>query len=159
VHPGLGESEKRAVSIGGGLTHRLNLSDGYLIKDNHVKSVEKELGISRYRALGIAIERVMKHRAGGNRKLFVEVEVWNLAEALLAARKDVNAILIDNRKPNEIKEIVTEVRKANSKVIIEASGGIKSKNIAKFLATGVDFVSMSELTLASKPVDISLELV
>jgi len=154
-HPLLSLSEKRAVEAGGGFSHRLSLSDGYLIKNNHISAIAKEKNCkSRAHAVEIAIQRALSAR--GNKRAFVEVEVESVPEAKSAAKTSVDAILIDNQTIANAKKTVSAVRSVNKKVIIEASGGITPKNISSYLKTGCDFVSMSHLALKSRPLNLHL---
>lgn len=147
--PGLLYSEKRAVMIGGCMTHRINLSDGYLIKDNHLVFLEN---------VKEAIGKISKKARG-----FVEIEVSDFDVAVAAAKtfKKLGlkgGILLDNMGIKEVKKAVNGIRKINGHIIIEASGGIDEKNIGDYLKTGVDFVSTSILVTNAPKVDMSLEL-
>lgn len=168
THPCLQFSEKRAVQVGGGFTHRLNLADGFLIKDSHIAAVAMELfgkqkkyaEKQKIAAIREAIMRCVEYRR--SRVSFpIEVEVESLAQALAAveAKKKTgapDAILLDNQTPKQIQKIVRAVRRIDNTILIEASGGINEKNIPAFLRAGVDVVSMSELTLHAKPLDFNL---
>jgi len=149
--PGLSDSEKRAVAAGGCLTHRMSLADGILIKDNHIAAIMKKRGCRREEAVRIAVSSFP-------RSSFVEVEVSSLTEAVAAAKAGAKAILADNVSPAKLRSIAGAARKANRKIIIEASGGITLKNAGAYLRAGADFVSTSELTMKIEPADLSLEL-
>jgi len=153
--PGLLFSEKRAVALGGCLPHRINLSDGILIKDNHIDG----LGGRRLDAIRTAILRADGFRTGKN--LPIEIEVDTMEEARFAAEEledmqGPNIILLDNMRPQEVKRAVGLIRAANSEVIIEASGGITEENIKDYLEAGADCVSTS-LFLSAKPCKFKLE--
>jgi len=146
--PGLLYFDKKAVSLGGGDTHRLHLDDMILIKDNHIRiagSVEKAV-------------RTAKEKASFSKK--VEVEVSNIEEALAAARAGADIIMLDNFSPNQIKRAIGKMKKAGflGKVLLEASGGITAENIVAYASTGVDIVSLGEITDSPKALDISLEI-
>lgn len=146
--PGLLYFDKKAVSLGGGDAHRLHLDDMILIKDNHIRiagSVEKAV-------------RTAKEKASFSKK--VEVEVSNIEEALAAARAGADIIMLDNFSPNQIKRAIGKMKKAGflGKVLVEASGGITAENIVAYASTGVDIVSLGEITDSPKALDISLEI-
>jgi nicotinate-nucleotide pyrophosphorylase (carboxylating) len=146
--PGLLYFDKKAVLIGGGDTHRLHLDDMVLIKDNHIKVAG---GIEE------AVEKV-REKASFSKK--IEVEVTRVEDVLAAAKAGVDIIMLDNFSPNQIKEAIRLLRKAGffGKVLLEASGGITAKNVMTFALTGVDIVSLGEITDSPKALDISLEI-
>jgi len=146
--PGLRYFDKKAVKIGGGDTHRLRLDDCILIKDNHIAIAG---GVKE------AINRAKK-AASFTKK--IEVEVQKIEDALIAARKGVDIIMLDNMKPKEIKEILKKLEEEGlrSKVSIEVSGGITPDNVKEYAETGVDIVSSGCLTHSVKALDISLEI-
>ncbi|MBU1198144.1 carboxylating nicotinate-nucleotide diphosphorylase [Candidatus Micrarchaeota archaeon] len=154
THPLLSDSEKRAVKVGGGLTHRLSLADGYLIKENHVAALAREQRVSYLNALRIAVQKVRGHR--GKRSPVVEVEVRSMREALAAAEERPDALLLDNLSPYHVRRIARVLRRKYPSLILEASGGITEKNASSYLKAGADFVSSSALTLRAKPIDLSL---
>ncbi|MEM3399389.1 MAG: hypothetical protein QXP42_01005 [Candidatus Micrarchaeia archaeon] len=170
-HPGLLLSEKRAVSIGGGFTHRVSLSDGYLIKDHHIDAVGAELfgqgkfvEERRVAATQEAIRRAEEHRKKKGLSCPIIVEVISLEQAVAAAkifteRGVPDAILIDNKTPEEVKKIVQEVRPISKDIKIEASGGITPYNIEEYLNAGVDVVSMSYLILGATDIDFYFSIV
>ena len=133
--PGLRLFEKYAVVVGGGYNHRLNLSDGILIKDNHIIAVG---------SVTKAIESVRKAGAG----LPLEIEVDNINQIREALEANVDGFLLDNMNPQTIKESVSLIRASENgnDIFIEASGGITLKNIHPFLETGVNAVSIGALT-------------
>jgi len=146
--PGLLYFDKKAVSIGGGDTHRLHLDDMILIKDNHIKvagSVEK------------AIKKV-REKASFSKK--IEVEVAGIKDVLATAKTGVDIIMMDNFSPSQIKKAIELLKKAGflGKVLLEVSGGITAENILAFASTGVDIVSLGEITDSVKALDISLEI-
>jgi nicotinate-nucleotide pyrophosphorylase (carboxylating) len=146
--PGLLYFDKKAVMIGGGDTHRLHLDDMVLIKDNHIAiagSVEK------------AVKRV-KATVSFSKK--VEIEVTSVEDALSAAEMGVDIVMLDNFSPQQIVKTVKLLKKSGlyGKVLLEASGGITTKNVIAFASTGVDIVSLGEITDSLKALDISLEI-
>ncbi len=160
THPLLSPSEKRAVFVGGGLTHRWSLADGYLVKENHVFALSKQEKIPYLQALKLAVRKAKKHTAirPSNRLFFVEVEVRSFEEAVAAASEGPDALLVDNCAPREVKRIVAMVRKSHPRILVEASGGITEGNAGAYLKAGADFVSTSALTLRAKPIDLTLLL-
>jgi nicotinate-nucleotide pyrophosphorylase (carboxylating) len=144
--PGMRELEKYAVKTGGGQNHRMNLSDGILIKDNHLAIMEKQ-GIS----LAEAVKKAKK-KAPADIKVEVEVQTPHAAEQAAAAGADI--IMLDNMKPADMKKAVKLV---NKRTLIEASGGITLNNVRAAAETGVDFISIGALTHSVKALDISLE--
>jgi len=149
--PMLSDSEKRAVRVGGCLTHRIDLSGGILIKDNHIAAIMKNMGVRKEEAIRIAARSF-------KRTDFVEIEVSSVSQAVAATKAGAAAILADNVSPAELRKIAGAARKMNKKMIIEASGGITLANAGKYLKAGADFVSTSELTMAIEPADLSLEI-
>ena len=145
-----GTIDKKAMAIGGGLTHRLSLKDGILIKDSHLKLT------SIPQALKIILPQ-MNHQ-------LIEVEVKNQAEALqtLNTFNQLNqdnylAIMFDNFSAPAIKKTVTRLN--NQSVIYEASGGINETNLLSFAKTGVDIISLGALTHSARAVNLSLEII
>jgi len=140
--PGWRTLEKYAVRCGGGTNHRMGLYDGILIKDNHIHSVSSVID---------AVKRVRAENPSGLR---IQVEVESLGEAQVAIEAGADALLIDNRTSEEIKEIVEY---AKGRVLLEASGGITLQNIAEIARTGVDRISVGALTHSAPALDIALE--
>jgi nicotinate-nucleotide pyrophosphorylase (carboxylating) len=140
--------EKWAVSIGGGVNHRFGLYDQFLIKDNHIKAAG---GIKN------AIQSCIGYKSKMNLGLPIVVEVSNIDEFNIAKEfKEVDRILIDNFKPDQIKNLLNL---NTTKKIIEASGGINTSNIEEYAKTGINFVSLGDLTHHVSAVDISLKIV
>ena len=146
--PGLLYFDKKAVWIGGGDTHRLHLDDMILIKDNHIAVAGN---------IANAIKKV-KEKASFSKK--IEVEVTEVEDVLTAAKAYVEIIMLDNFSPKQIEKAVKLLKKEGffGKVLLEASGGITEKNIIEFASTGVDIVSLGELTDSPRTLDISLEI-
>ncbi|MDH5481491.1 MAG: carboxylating nicotinate-nucleotide diphosphorylase [Candidatus Bathyarchaeota archaeon] len=146
--PGLLHFDKKAVLVGGGDTHRFHLDDMVLIKDNHIKVAG---GIEK------AIRRV-KEKASFSKK--IEVEVSKTDDVLDAAKAGADIIMLDNFSPKQIGIAVDLLKSAGffGKILLEASGGITAENILAFASTGVNIVSLGELTHSAKTLDISLEI-
>ena len=143
--PGLRYFDKEAVEIGGGKKHRLTLDEMVMIKDNHI-------------AIGNSLLSLIK-KAKKKYKKF-EVEVENTPDAILAAKEGATIILLDNFTPAQIKKTIQVLKnlKLRKKVLLEASGGINSKNISKYGQTGVDIISVGSITNSIKGIDMSLEI-
>ena len=143
--PGLRYFDKEAVEIGGGKKHRLRLDEMVMIKDNHI-------------AVGGSLLTLIKKTKKKYKKF--EVEVENTADALLAAKEGATIIMLDNFSPSQIKKtiLVLKNQKLRNKVMLEASGGINSKNISKYGQTGVDIISVGNITNSVKGIDMSLEI-
>jgi nicotinate-nucleotide pyrophosphorylase (carboxylating) len=148
VAPGLVYFDKKAVMVGGGDVHRLHLDDMVLIKDNHV-AILGDVGQTVRKA---------KEKASFSKK--IEAEVQNLEDAVKAAKAGADIIMLDNFSPDEIRKTLTVLakKKLRSKVLVEASGGIKEENILEFAATGVDVLSLSEVTQGAKTLNVNLEI-
>jgi len=146
--PGLLYFDKKAVFIGGGDTHRLHLDDMILIKDNHIAVVE-----SIQKAIKMAKENVSFSKK-------IEVEVSKVNDVLVAAKAGVDIIMMDNLSPKQIEKAIKLLKKTGflGKILLEASGGITAENILAFASTGVDIVSLGEITDSPKTLDISLEI-
>jgi len=146
--PGFRLLEKYAVKMGGGKNHRLNLSEGVLIKDNHLMLVRKQ-GMT----LGEAVTKAKKEAPTG---LLVEVETTNLREVKEAVAAGADIIMFDNMTPAMMSQAVKLLPRS---IKSEASGGINLKTLRKVAETGVDFISVGALTHSAEALDISLELV
>lgn len=144
--PGLRMLDKYAVRCGGGQNHRLDLSDGVLIKNNHIAL-----------AGGImpALERAHKNRRGEQP---IEIEVRSPRELEEAVEYGAEAILLDNMAVDEVKRAVERCARANRRIPLECSGGITLDNVRSYADTGVDFISVGALTHSAPAVDLSLRL-
>lgn len=145
--PGLRALEKYAVLCGGGTNHRLDLSSGILIKNNHIS-----LGGGLRTALTNALEK----RKPGNR---VQIEVRSQKELEEAIECGAEAILLDNMTPAQVQTSVERIRKEDRWIPIEASGGIVLDNIRAYAEAGTDFISVGALTHSAKAADISMSIV
>lgn len=134
--------EKYAVKVGGGNNHRYNLSDGILLKDNHIDA-----------AGGVANAiKMAKEYAPFVRKIEVEVENLDMLKEALDAGADI--IMLDNMTPEMMKEAVKLTR---GKAVTECSGNITKENIQTIIDTGVDYVSSGALTHSAPILDVSLK--
>ena len=144
--PGLRVLDKYAVRCGGGENHRLDLSDGILIKNNHI-------------SLGGGIEKVLKKahelRAAGQT---IDIEVRSFDELRLALDNGAESLLLDNMSPSDVKKAVKMVHERGGKIPVEASGGIVLDNIRKYALTGVDYISVGALTHSAPAVDLSMRI-
>ena len=145
--PGLRGLEKDAVLLGGGQNHRYGLSDGVLIKDNHIK------------AAGGIVQAVSAARRTAQHLLKIEIECETLAEVRQALHAGADVILLDNMDLATMHEAVEIVRHEAPRVLLEASGNIGTnlERLAAVAATGVDFISLGALTHSAPNFDISLE--
>jgi nicotinate-nucleotide pyrophosphorylase (carboxylating) len=138
--------DKYAVRCGGAQNHRLDLSDGVLIKHNHIAL-----------AGGIvpALERAHKNRRGAQ---IIEVEVRSLDELEQALEHGGEAILLDNMSVGDVKRAVERCLKAEYRIPLEVSGGITLENVRAYAETGVNFISVGTITHSAKAADMSIRL-
>ena len=140
--PGLRAVQKYAVRVGGGVNHRFGLDDAVLIKDNHIA------------AAGGIRPAVARVRAGIGHLVKVEVEVDTLAQLEEALAVGVDAVLLDNMGPEELRRAVAMV---DGRAITEASGGVTPATAPAIAATGVDLISIGWLTHSVAALDIGLD--
>lgn len=134
--------EKYAVKVGGGCNHRFNLSDGILIKDNHIGaagSVEKAVSMARAYAPFV-------------RKIEVEVENLEMVQEALDAKADI--IMLDNMTVAQMKEAIELI---HGRAVTECSGNVTKENIAELASSGVDYISSGALTHSAPILDVSLK--
>lgn len=141
--PGLRAMQKYAVTVGGGRNHRFNLSDGAMLKDNHIDA---------YGGITPAVQALRK-RVGHMVK--IEVEVRNLDELNEAISVGTDVIMLDNMSCSEMAEAV---KIAGGKALLEASGNVTAENIREVAETGVDIISLGALTHSVKCFDISMKI-
>ena len=139
--PTLRVIQKYAVKLGGGTNHRFNLSDEFLIKDNHIVSSD----------IKTLVSLAVKNKKG--KKITVEVDNLNQLKQIMGLK--FNTVLFDNMKPKILK---TGVKIAKKYYETEASGNISLKTIKKIAATGVDRISIGSITHSSSAVDLKLEV-
>jgi nicotinate-nucleotide pyrophosphorylase (carboxylating) len=145
--PGFRVIDKYAVRCGGGQNHRLDLSDGVLIKNNHIAL-----------AGGIvsALERAHRNRRGSQP---IEVEVRTLEELELGLTHGAEAILLDNMSPEDVRRAAERCSQMERRLPLECSGGIRLENVRAYAETGVDFISIGVLTHSPQAADLSLRVV
>lgn len=147
--PGLRLIEKRAVVSGGGANHRIGLFDMILIKDNHIAAAGS---ITR------AVERAQqRQRETDGRALAVEVETQNLEQVREAVRLPIDRIMLDNFSVERAAEAVQLIRELNPDLEIEASGNMSLATARAYADTGVDFISVGQITHSAPWLDLSME--
>ena len=139
--PNLRVIQKYAVKLGGGTNHRFNLSDEYLIKDNHIAS-------SDLRSL---VTKAIKDKKG--RKITVEIDNLNQLKSILGLK--FNTVLFDNMS---IKSLIQGVKISNKQYETEASGNISLEKVKSIAATGVNRISVGSITHSAEAVDLKLEI-
>src|SRR5580700_5553745 len=145
--PGLRTLDKYAVRCGGGQNHRLDLSDGVLIKNNHIAL-----------AGGIvpALEQAVLNRRGSQP---IEIEVRTPQELEEALTHGAEAILLDNMSPEDVRRAVERCSKLERRIPLECSGGIRLENVRAYADTGIDFISIGLLTHSPHACDMSMRVV
>ena len=145
--PGFRALDKKAVQLGGGEPHRGSLSDGILIKDNHLALVPLKKAITDAKKITLYKK--------------IEVEVETPADALLAASAGADIILLDNMNPGLVKTTLDALIKKGlrNRVIIELSGGITQNTLSDFADLGVDVISIGALTHTVKNFSVKLEII
>ena len=143
--PGMRVFEKYAVSVGGGVNHRMGLYDMVMLKDNHNDYAG---GITA------GVNQTKSYLKSQNRQLKIEVETRNLEEVDEALSVGVDRIMFDNFSPDEMVKAVNLV---NGRCETEASGGITESTIRNYAETGVDFISVGALTHSVRSLDLSLK--
>ncbi len=141
--PGWRLLDKYAVLAGGGINHRMGLFDGILLKDNHIA------------AAGGVTRAVQLARKNAPANLRIQCEVESLAEAREAFEAGADLLLLDNRSPDEIREIANA---CPDHLVLEASGGITLDNVRDYAGTGVHRISIGALTHSANAVDVALEM-
>lgn len=142
--PGFREFEKRAISLGGGWTHRYGLYDAVLIKDNHIQAAG---GVAN------AMELAKNVPSG----MTVEIEIENIDDAEIAAKYGPDIIMIDNQSHEEIGKIYRRIKEIDPKIKVEVSGRITAET-AKDYAKDCDIISIGALTHSVKAVHFSLRM-
>ncbi len=152
--------DKKAVLVGGGGTHRMNLSDAVLIKDTHLDIIGRDFDI--------VFDRLKSANVDSR---FIEIEVENKEEALKCANgftkflnggssQTIGVIMLDNMKPADISNTISALKDAGlyENLLFEASGGINHDNVVEYAKTGVDIISMGCLTNGARSSDMSLKI-
>ena len=145
--PGLRALEKWAVRLGGGHNHRFSLSDGLLIKDNHLALLHAE-------RIGLA-QACRQARAAGPHGLKIMVEVQQLADVKEALSGEADVILLDNMTPSQVRQAVGRIK---GRALVEVSGGITLTNAKDMAMAGADFLSIGALTHSAPAADLGLDL-
>jgi len=144
--PGLRALDKKAITLGGGDPHRSSLSDGMLIKDNHLALVPVADAVKKAKT------------ASAYRK--IEVEVESADDACTAAQAGADILLFDNMTPTQVKTTLRTLEDAGlrGKVLVELSGGITAETIRDYARTGADLISLGALTHTVKNFSVTLEI-
>jgi nicotinate-nucleotide pyrophosphorylase (carboxylating) len=142
--PGLRRAQKYAVACGGGQNHRLGLYDAILIKENHIA------------AAGSITAALEAARHSAPKGVSVEIEVENIGQLRQALAAGADRLLLDNFGVDDLKAAVAETR---GRAQLEASGGITLSNIRAIAETGVDFISIGDMTKNVRAVDLSMRFV
>jgi nicotinate-nucleotide pyrophosphorylase (carboxylating) len=145
--PGLRILDKKAVKIGGGDPHRMNLSEGILIKDNHLALVSLPEAM-------LAAKKVSAYKK-------IEVEVETPENALFAAKAGADIIMLDNMNPDQISRTIRILNSENLRdcVFIELSGGIEESSLSRYAALDVDMISLGVLTHSVRNFSVNLEII
>ncbi len=144
--PGIRVIDKFAVRCGGGQNHRLDLSDGVLMKNNHITLAG---------GIAPALERAHRNRRGSQP---IEVEVRTPEELEEALANGAEAILLDNMTAERVHAAVERCSKLERRIPLECSGGISLENVRAYAETGVDFISIGLLTHSTQAVDMSMRV-
>jgi nicotinate-nucleotide pyrophosphorylase (carboxylating) len=145
--PGLQELDKKAVKIGGGDPHRMNLSDGILIKDNHLVLVPLVTAIRTAKMVSVYKK--------------IEVEVETSDDALAAAREGADIIMLDNMNVEQIDQTINilKLEGLRDHITLELSGGIDEGSLPRYAALDVDVISLGLLTHSVKNLSVNLEII
>ncbi|CAM9441020.1 unnamed protein product [Phaeothamnion confervicola] len=145
--PGFRLVEKYALIVGGAATHRNDLSEMVMLKDNHIAaagSIPAAVALAR-RAAGFSMK--------------IEVETSNYEDAVAAAGAGADIVMLDNFAPLELKEVARQLKATFPNVLIEASGGITTETMHEYFDPAVDIVSRGSLTQGYPCLDFSLKIV
>lgn len=142
--PGLRLAQKYAVTVGGGVNQRIGLSDGILIKENHIM------------AAGGVAQALAAAQALAPSGVSIQIEVENLEQLRLALSAGARLILLDNMSLEQMRAAVAETA---GRALLEASGGVDSETVQAIAATGVDRISIGKLTKDIKAVDLSMRFI
>lgn len=145
--PGFQIFDKKAVQLGGGDPHRMNLSDGILIKDNHLALVPLRSAIK-------AARKVSAYKK-------IEVEVETSDDALVAATAGADIIMLDNMNPDQINQTIALLKREGQRerIFIEISGGIHESSLISYAALEVDMISLGFLTHSVRNFPVNLEII
>ena len=144
--PGLRMLDKYGVRCGGGQNHRLDLSDGVLIKNNHIALAG---------GIAPALERAHRNRRGSQP---IEIEVRTLAELEESLAHGAEAVLLDNMSVEDVKQAVARCARLERRIPVECAGGLRLENVRAYAETVVDFISVGAMTHSAAAVDMSLRV-
>ena len=144
--PGLRLLDKYSVLMGGGGNHRMTLADCILIKDNHIAAMKQR---------GMSIRDVVRHaRSNAPFSMKIEIEVETVGDAVDAMNAGADIVMLDNMEPDAMREAV---QRRTGHALLEASGGINLASVRETAESGVDIISVGELTHSPDALDISLD--
>ena len=144
--PGLRILDKYSVLMGGGGNHRMSLADCILIKDNHILAMKSQ---------GMSIGDVVRHaRSNAPFSIKIEIEVENVDDAVEAMNAGADIVMLDNMPPDAMREAVA---RRTGQSLLEASGNVTLNTVRQVAETGVDIISVGELTHSVSALDISLD--
>lgn len=146
--PGLRYFDKKAVSIGGGWSHRNSLDEMVLIKDNHIILT------------GSIKKSILNAKENVGKNIKVECEVTDLNSAIEAVRAGADIVMLDNFSPSEVEDAIVELKnlRLRQKCKIEVSGGVNFTNIIQFAKAKPDIISLGSITHSANAADFSLEV-
>jgi len=142
--PGLSKYDKYAVIIGGGDTHRFNLSDMVLLKENHLRM---------FNSISEAVNKA-KETISFSKK--IEVEVQNEEQAIEATKAGADIVMLDNFSPQQAKLVLPKMKAINDSILIELSGNISLDNLEIYSFEGIDLISSGALTHSVKNFDLTM---
>jgi nicotinate-nucleotide pyrophosphorylase (carboxylating) len=145
--PGFRVLDKYAVRCGGGHNHRLDLSDGVLIKNNHIALAG---------GVAAALERVRQNR---REQQEIEIEVRNTVELDEALANGAERVLLDNMSVEAVREAIAKVRGQSRTIPVEVSGGVRLENVRAYAEAGAEYISVGSLTHSAQAVDLSMKIV
>lgn len=144
--PGLRVLDKYAVRCGGGQNHRLDLSDGVLIKNNHIALAG---GVTA------ALQKAIRNRRGEQP---IEIEVRTLGELEEALTHGAEAVLMDNMNVEDVRRGMERIHQHSRRIPVEVSGGVRLDNVRDYAETGADYISVGALTHSAQAVDLSMRI-
>jgi nicotinate-nucleotide pyrophosphorylase (carboxylating) len=144
--PGLRVLDKYAVRCGGGQNHRLDLSDGVLIKNNHIALAG---------GVAAALQKALQNRRGEQP---IEIEVRTLGELEEALNNGAEAVLMDNMNVEDVRRGVQRIHSHSRRIPVEVSGGVRLDNVRAYAETGTDYISVGALTHSAQAVDLSMRI-
>jgi nicotinate-nucleotide pyrophosphorylase (carboxylating) len=144
--PGLRVLDKYAVRCGGGQNHRLDLSDGVLIKNNHIALAGGVTAV---------LQKAIQNRRGEQP---IEIEVRTLGELEEALNNGAEAVLMDNMNVEDVRRGVERIHSHSRRIPVEVSGGIRLENVRAYAETGADYISVGALTHSAQAVDLSMRI-